>query len=780
MKKIITTIFCVMTTALSIMAQQNFQTSTRHKDGLVTVYITYMGNAKQNYATQYRYGLYNEQTKKMVLPMQYQRLLYAEENNLYIVQDTTFKYGLYSTKSGNFVVSPEYNDIKPFSESVAVVMRYEGGYSKYGAIDITGKLLIPMQYSYLSQMSEGLLCFKKEKGYGFIDKKNQEVIPPMYRTGAVFKGGLACVSPLDSTYYGYINKKNEWVVKPKYLRGADFKGKYAVVFKTRDYSLNSDMGGVIDVTGKELVPCEYDNIIVYDDFFVVKKALKQNYSIAYKYGVRDFTGKEILPAEYEDISLKAGTSYYQVMKGGKYSLVDKNMQTVTADEYDYIGIFQESGVAYFKKGSKYLVVNKELKTVIPWKEARSIVMGKKNKMAYIMQDKIEVYTQAGKLLKTIEQEKVSTYSIEFSKEDDTLRYKYDNIVRLYDIPQQKATALEYTEAYDFNEDGIFIGKKSGDHYFVDYNGNKRGTKSYHSVVNFSEGICAVQDGMYSTPYLADSEFRKIKDLSCVFEGPFSEGLAKGKSQYGNTRYYINTKGDFFSVTGSDAGNFSNGRAYVKDAYNSKYFFIDRSGKKINEEQYDEVGPFSEYVAGVKKNKKTGYIDTTGKLVIPYKFDVGSPFFEGVAIVQDGTEFYLINKKGEKAGKKVYNGAKNPANGTYPVQEGTKYGLIDSKGKVLVDFKYQEITPVYEGLCWAKKDGKWGLVSSGGKELTDFIYDSGNNATDGGYVSALKDKKMGLLDKNGKTVIPFIYDSIGKVYKGKVLLILKAGSGVAVL
>ena len=133
-----------------------------------------------------------------------------------------------------------------------------------------------------------------------------------------------------------------------------------------------------------------------------------------------------------------------------------------------------------------------------------------------------------------------------------------------------------------------------------------------------------------------------------------------------------------------------------------------------------------------------------------------------------------------AGKKVYNGAKNPANGTYPMQEGTKYGLIDSKGKVLVDFKYQEITPVYEGLCWAKKDGKWGLVSSGGKELTDFIYEGGNNADAGGYASAVKDKKMGLLDKNGKTVIPFIYDSIGKVYKGKVLLILKAGSGVAVL
>jgi hypothetical protein len=107
-----------------------------------------------------------------------------------------------------------------------------------------------------------------------------------------------------------------------------------------------------------------------------------------------------------------------------------------------------------------------------------------------------------------------------------------------------------------------------------------------------------------------------------------------------------------------------------------FYFIDKTGKKINNEEYDEVGAFSEYLAGVKKDGKAGYIDTTGKWIIPNKFDVGSPFYNGVAIVKDGNEYYQINKKGDKLNRDVYNGAGNPANGYYPVQKGTTFGLID--------------------------------------------------------------------------------------------------------
>jgi hypothetical protein len=95
---------------------------------------------------------------------------------------------------------------------------------------------------------------------------------------------------------------------------------------------------------------------------------------------------------------------------------------------------------------------------------------------------------------------------------------------------------------------------------------------------------------------------------------------------------------------SETGNFKNGRASVKQQYGNKFYFIDKTGKKINNEEYDEVGAFSEYLAGVKKDGKAGYIDTTGKWIIPNKFDVGSPFYNGVAIVKDGNEYYQINKK----------------------------------------------------------------------------------------------------------------------------------------
>jgi hypothetical protein len=52
----------------------------------------------------------------------------------------------------------------------------QDGKTLYGAIDKTGKLVVPILYKYLGNASEGLFCFSRDKGYGFIDKNNKEVI----------------------------------------------------------------------------------------------------------------------------------------------------------------------------------------------------------------------------------------------------------------------------------------------------------------------------------------------------------------------------------------------------------------------------------------------------------------------------------------------------------------------------------------------------------------------------------------------------------------------------
>jgi hypothetical protein len=755
-----------------LFAQKDFIFSTKHKNSITSVYYTFIG---KDYTTQYRYGLYDENKQKVVLPMQYTKIWNSNDDDIFILEDTTKKWSLYAVKTNTFILKSEYSEIKPFADGLAIVAKMQDGKTLYGAIDKTGKLVVPIQYKYLGNASEGLLCFSRDKGYGFIDKNNKEVIAPMYRSAVAFKSGLACVSLLDSTYYGYIDKKNNWVVKPKYLRGGDFKDNYAVVFTTRNYTLSSDNAGVIDKTGKEIIPLKYDNITVEDNFFIVKEIRKESYLTVTRYGVLDLTGKVLLPIEYSSINKKYGIDYYEVTKNSKSSLIDKNAKFSTLGEFDYLYTYTDFGVSHVRTDKKYTVIDKTLKAIIPERGANNVILGRKNKIALLFNDKVEIYNETGKLLKTIKEDNVTLYGTEFYSNDDSLKLKYSKRVYMYDIATQKKELLNYSEVSDFNEEGIFAAKNTN-YDFVDYTGKKLSTKSYYSVVNFTEDIAAVQESMYSTPYLVDKSFTKIKDLSNVFEGPFSEGLAKAKASYGSTRYFYDKKGTVAITlsSASETGNFKNGRASVKQQYGNKFYFIDKTGKKINNEEYDEVGAFSEYLAGVKKDGKAGYIDTTGKWIIPNKFDVGSPFYNGVAIVKDGNEYYQINKKGDKLNRDVYNGAGNPANGYYPVQKGTTFGLIDESGKTIVDFKYQDITPLYEGVAWAKKEGKWGLVSANNKAITGFEYDGGDNCKNG-YIKVIKDKKSGLLDKSGKQILPVQYDQMGTAYKGRILLVVNEGT-----
>ena len=76
---------------------------------------------------------------------------------------------------------------------------------------------------------------------------------------------------------------------------------------------------------------------------------------------------------------------------------------------------------------------------------------------------------------------------------------------------------------------------------------------------------------------------------------------------------------------------------------SKYGFIDKSGKVVIEPQFeiesewDKVyrsrsGAFSEGLALVKKDGKWGYIDKNSKVVIEPQFDEVLDFMEGFATV----------------------------------------------------------------------------------------------------------------------------------------------------
>ena len=72
------------------------------------------------------------------------------------------------------------------------------------------------------------------------------------------------------------------------------------------------------------------------------------------------------------------------------------------------------------------------------------------------------------------------------------------------------------------------------------------------------------------------------------------------------------------------------------------------------EVYDELGPFNEGYAAVRRGKKWGYINTKGEEVIPCSFDAADIFSEGLAAVSKSDKLAYINTKGEEVISSPYS------------------------------------------------------------------------------------------------------------------------------
>ena len=774
MKMKISCIIGILFSGILSFAQTDYKTGTKNKDGYTSVYNTKYIPATSVYGSSTsitRYGLLDEKTQKVVLPVSYKMVYTSYEDGLYIVQDTMDNVGLYSAKTQKFLVKPAYNKIEAFSEGLAIVQKKVGsGYDYYyGAIDKNGKLIILDTFPYLGNCRDGLMNFKHGKKFGFIDKQNKIVIPAIYENMSTFSSGLAPAKSENGQLYGYINKENKFVIEPKYVDAEIFYEGYAEVYAEKGgYSSKGSYGadkiGLIDTKGNEVIPPIYKNISLKKagGFFNVTKDDKQ--------GLIDSTGKIILPLDNKSIGEFYGGIARVEKTVGMYGLVNnKGKWLLPADYYELNSLYNSAGY-YAKKDGKYTTYDKNMKVIIAADSARRMIISKKN-IAYVSDNTVKLYDVTGKKIKTINQKNIDIYGTAFYSNDDSLKVPYFKLISLYNLKTNAEKELDIDDLSDFNEEGIFAGKSGSKWTFYDFTGKKLSDKSFENAVNFSEGICALQETSYSKPYLADKSFNKIAELSTVFYGPYSEGLAMSKSQYG-TLYYLDKTGKTqFSIYATDGGACKNGRIKIKDG--DKFYFVDKSGKSINNTTYQDLGDFSDGLAGFKTNNKAGYIDSTGKIVISALFDEVSSFYNGTAIVKKDENYFLIDHTGRSIDNNKYLSALNPEKGTFPVKKATGFGLIDSKGKTIIDFKYDQLTSLSEGMGWVQKNKKWAIVNSTGTEITGFDYDGGTGF-ENGYAQVTKNKKAGLADKMGKLVLPLEYTQMSKVYKNTVITVKPNG------
>lgn len=160
------------------------------------------------------------------------------------------------------------------------------------------------------------------------------------------------------------------------------------------------------------------------------------------------------------------------------------------------------------------------------------------------------------------------------------------------------------------------------------------------------------------------------------------------------------------------------------------------------EVYDELGPFNEGYAAVRRGKKWGYINTKGEEVIPCSFDAADIFSEGLAAVSKSDKLVYINSKGEEIISSPYSyyniQNRNFSEGLAAVCDDGKWGWINTKGELVIplSIEAEDVGLYSEGLVYCQNSSKvFSFVDKNGAvvfkgKTNDFEY----SKLHGGYYS----------------------------------------------
>jgi len=232
--------------------------------------------------------------------------------------------------------------------------------------------------------------------------------------------------------------------------------------------------------------------------------------------------------------------------------------------------------------------------------------------------------------------------------------------------------------------------------------------------------------------------------------------------------------------------------------NTKWGYVDRSGKLVIEAKYIYAGEFSEGLAfvcrvpdteGLEKAKPSGnsvaapngpkglkweVIDESDNVVAklkPRRGYVNAFFSDGLAAFSGGRGLYgYMDKSGETVIKPRFDGASPFREGLAAVCLDTmKCGLIDSTGKYVVRPVYMGTRPPSDGRAMVvNREGFMGYVDVSGEMVIapQFAGLCGNGDFSEGLVSAAyPDTQCGFINKLGHFVIAQQFDYAGEFSDG---------------
>lgn len=447
---------------------------------------------------------------------------------------------------------------------------------------------------------------------------------------------VICFCMLASGCSGYVNKTSSEEVASERMREiANELNSYDSIKAFHDGRaavLQNSLWGFIDATGKEVIPCKFEDVTNYH---YQRVAVKKDD----KWGYIDLKGNQIVPCIYDKVAEYFCEDMAWFVKDNKYGYIDFEGKIIVPNIYtsSYPDDYSE-GLVWIPTdddsecGGEYICLDKMGKQVFPKKYASFFCHYSNGLCAVILcQERI------------IEGKWYGGSSLLINKKGETVA----------DLFNYKTMEPIISTGY-FHEGMMQVNNKG----FIDTSGNIVIPCIYDWVYDFSEGLAAVnkeskwgfvnRTGEVVIPFEYDDVGRGGIDEYLGDHNVFHDGLMKVKKN--NKWGFITNEGKVaVSIDYEDVRLFSQNMSEVKK--NGLWGFVDVNGKVVIPIQYEEVGRFSEEgLAPVKKDGKWGLIELYGNSTFDYSLtEEDNRYIEGNT--SDGGDVNTTEKKDSYLNKK---------------------------------------------------------------------------------------------------------------------------------
>lgn len=666
--------------------------------------------------------------------------------------------------------------------------------------------------------SESVSIFRENGKVGLKDGDGRILIPANYDAIGWSDGKLSIVDKVvgyrSDGLWGIISTSNKILTDPQFVDLRPAEGSLLIAQK-KSQGYQRPSFGVIDVSGKTIIPFEYDGIKLTNMRAVVMSRSGVN---RFRFGLVDLSNKAVIPIQYQRIYPLGSLRYAVENFQNKTAIFSEAGEQITAFTIDSIAAFHRNFAVVYQDNQQGLINRQGQLVVKPeYGEVRlagdGTIQVRSTDAWYFLdgENNLSGEFRADDLLPISPDRYIVRLAGKFQLTDNAFEALHeDHFSFLGSFENGAAVFQKDSRMGIISDNGKIIvdavyHKLEMDRHFVRVclepepkprwillrmDGKRLSEKQYEYIAPFNGSFYAVKNRGYWGAVNAEGK----EVVTCVHDSILHHAgnhiAVKFKGQHGvidmdenwvvtpqdnpvrvlNTKAYFEYAGPTTFLKSMDGRiiYFSDNHLEYTDGYvreemsSGAHWLIDMNGIIIDRshqpEKADKIFPESEGLRAIIKDGKYGFIDGAGRLRIANRYEEARPFRENLAAIVIRGKWGFINHQEKLIVQPLYDDVENFSNGMAIVKKDNLFGLIDTTGKLRLPVRYDEITINQHKRYVLRQGAVIGLADEAGRVIVhpkyDQLVDAGN-----GYMIVGRDGRFGALTMRGVSTIPLMYDRL---------------------